>query len=299
MSSCGSKRTTSRRQSGARSVDLDRGVRLAGHDVGVGHDQLRRRHPAAALHAEATRGPVHADDARAGRPHAATWPAPDASGRRRWPPVHGPTAADRSVPERQESGRTEAAADRARAGSSTRWMSARSGADADESSATAPMIHAMPSPTHAVSAAPSSPSTCLKPGTRSAERTREPRPLQAAGEHAAGQQRAEQPEQRRVRGMRSAAEQQRRQAGAEKRAERETDERQHPDDESLVVSVEGQQGGEADDHPVQTGHSWQGNRELGRGPHLLPSAGKVVDSAIIGRPADPVRRVGAGGAGAP
>ena len=38
------------------------------------------------------------------------------------------------------------------------------------------MIQAMPSPTHAVSAAPSRPSTVRRPGIRSAERTRVPSP---------------------------------------------------------------------------------------------------------------------------
>ena len=55
-------------------------------------------------------------------------------------------------------------------------MSVRSGRDADASRATAPMIQAIPRPTHAVSAAPSSPSTVRRPGIRSAERTRVPSP---------------------------------------------------------------------------------------------------------------------------
>ncbi len=43
-------------------------------------------------------------------------------------------------------------------------------------SATAPTIQAIPSPTHAVNPAPSTPSTFRRPGSRSADRARIPTP---------------------------------------------------------------------------------------------------------------------------
>ena len=48
--------------------------------------------------------------------------------------------------------------------------------DPDDWSATAPTSHAMPRPTHAVSAAPNTPSTVWRPGSRSALRTWRPMP---------------------------------------------------------------------------------------------------------------------------
>ena len=51
-----------------------------------------------------------------------------------------------------------------------RWMSARRLSEPDDCTAIAPMIHAIPSPTHAVSTAPSIPSTVRSPGNRSSER---------------------------------------------------------------------------------------------------------------------------------
>ena len=84
------------------------------------------------------------------------------------------------------SGSSRASASRIGPDGGSSWSSARrivdprrserSGVEPVESSATAPTIQAMPRPTQAVSAAPSSPSICLKPGIRSHERTREPRP---------------------------------------------------------------------------------------------------------------------------
>ena len=95
-------------------------------------------------------------------------------------------------------------------------------------------------------------------------------PLQAAGEHATGQQRAEQAEQRRVGRAIPLAEQQRGQAGAEERAHREPGQRQRADDEPLHVAVEGQEHGEADDDPVQRTHrraSGASTRETVREAH--------------------------------
>ena len=134
-------------------------------------------------------------------------------------------------------------------------MSARRLSEPDDCTAIAPMIHAIPSPTHAVSTAPSSPSTVRRPGNRSSERACTAEPLEAAGEHAAGEQRAEQTEQRRVLRVRAAREDQRRQPGPEERADREPGERQRPDDEALHVPVQGEQHDEGDDHPVDRGHA--------------------------------------------
>jgi hypothetical protein len=55
-----------------------------------------------------------------------------------------------------------------------RWMSPRSSRAPGVCSATAPNSHARPSPTHALSSAPSSPSTIPSPGSRTSVRTCRP-----------------------------------------------------------------------------------------------------------------------------
>ena len=104
------------------------------------------------------------------------------------------------------------------------------------------MIHAIPRPTHAVSAAPNRPST---PAARAAQGGAGPQAesLEAACEHAAGEQRADQAEQWRVLRMGSPWQQQRPEARAEERAEGEPDEREGTDDEPLEVAVEREQAG--------------------------------------------------------
>src|SRR5450755_1002979 len=81
-----------------------------------------------------------------------------------------------------------------------------------------------------------------------------PEPLKTTCQDTPDQQGASQTKQRRVLGVRAAVEQQRRQAGAEERAERESDQRQRAHDEALQVAVEGQQNGESDDQPVDERH---------------------------------------------
>ena len=80
-------------------------------------------------------------------------------------------------------------------------------------------------------------------------------PLEAAGEHAAGEQRAQQTEQRRVLRVRPAGKDQRRQPGPEERPDREPGERQCTHDEALHIPVQGEQHDEGDDHPVDRGHA--------------------------------------------
>ena len=123
-----------------------------------------------------------------------------------------------------------------------RWMSARSGGEPEDWSATAPTIHAIPRPdARGQRRARAAPSTVRRPGSRSAERACTPMPSKPAGQHPARQQRAEQAEQRRVLRVRAAGQHQRRQPRADERAEREADQRQRADDEALHVAVERQQ----------------------------------------------------------
>ena len=136
------------------------------------------------------------------------------------------------------------------------WMSERSGCDVEASRATAPIIQAIAQP-HAGGQGRAE-QAVHRPQAGEAQRRADPRAdaLQSAGEHPAGQQGPQEPEQRGVGRPRAVAEQQRRQPRADKRPHREAHQGQRADDEPLDVAVEGQQHGEADDQPVKRGHDW-------------------------------------------
>ena len=144
-------------------------------------------HPSAALHPEPAGGAEHADDAAGGPLHPRAGEDPgDGDGTSAAGPWTDGIGSNRASALRigPDGGSSPSSARRM----VEPWMSARSGRELEASSATAPMIQAIPRPTHAVSAAPSRPSTVRSPG----DAQRRPHPgadaLQAAGEHAAGQQ---------------------------------------------------------------------------------------------------------------
>ena len=241
-------------QVGRVAAELDGGVALPGDDVRVRDDDTRGRDPAASLDPEPARGPdacarrcrrapmtpLVRRIAAFGRATSASGPVTDGSGSKRASALRIPPDGGSSV--------------------LSSWriadccMSRRSGIEPEASSATAPTIHAIPSPTHAVSAAPSSPSIVRSPGRRSGGSGMDPESLKATREHPAGEQRAEQTEQRRVLRVRSTGQQQRSEPRADERAEPEADERQRTDDEALHVAVEGEQRRERNDQPVDAGH---------------------------------------------
>ena len=235
------------------AADLDRGVGLPGDHVGVGDHQPRSGDPAAALDPEAAGGAEHLHHAAAGGGDAAR--RDDAAGRRRHVggrPAHRRQRVDprermQERPRRRQQlvelledrraldvvaeHRRARRLERDRADDPRDPERHRSGQDraehaVDEAEPRHPQEHA---------------------GAR-------PEPLQAAGQHRAGEQRAHQPEQRRVLGVRAAGQHERREVGAEERSEAEPEQRQGADDEPLRVAVERQQHRERHDQPVDFRH---------------------------------------------
>ena len=237
---------------GPTPADLDRGVALAGHHVGVGHDQPGRAPPSRCPRPPARRRcRTRARRCARGR-RAPPGCAEDPPGRRRH--VGG-----RAAHRRQRIEPRQRVEDRARRRQQLVELASGSpsagcrGAAARAGRLRAPprrRSRRSPRPTQAVSTAPSSPSTVRSPGSRRRERTRAPRPSRPLASTPPAEQRAEQAEQRRVRRPRSLAEHQRRQPRADEGPDREPDQRQRADDEPLQVAVDGQQDGERDDHPV-------------------------------------------------
>ena len=202
MSSCGSKSTSVGRQLRRIAAHLHGGVGLAGDDVGVGHHQARARRPSRCPRSRARtpcRAPARRSARRRGPPGAVAMPG-GGGGTCAAGPVTDGSGSNRASAFRigPDGGRIWLSSRRI----AERWMSVRSVVEPVDSSATAPRIHAIPSPTQAVSAAPSRPSTGAQPGQPERRAGVEAEPLEPAGEHAPRQQRAEQPEQRCVLGVR-------------------------------------------------------------------------------------------------
>jgi len=114
-----------------------------------------------------------------------------------------------------------------------------------------PPIHAIPSPTHAVSAPAEQAVDLAQAGKPQHRAGADAEPLESAREQRTDQQRADQGEQRCVGGARALTEDQRAEPRAEERADRKAEQRQHPDDESLQVAEDREQRAERDDQPVQ------------------------------------------------
>ena len=226
MSSCGSKTIASASSPGGLPPICTVGVGLAGDDVGVGHHQVRAPRPSRCPRSPGRRPSPAPAPRCAGA--ALTPGAREDSARRRRHVGRRPADRGQRVEPGQRvedrPGRRQQLVELPRG-----WPSAgcrASDCELVDWSAIAPTIQAIPSPTQAVSTAPSSPSTVRSPGNRSAARARAAETLEPAGQHAARQQRPEQAEQRRVLGVRAARQDQRREPGPEERADPEPEQRQ-------------------------------------------------------------------------
>ena len=228
-----------RRQARRDPADLHDGVALAGDHVGVGHHQVGRRRPSRSPRSPAAGRTEHAHDAAARGADAAARRGSRASAAARRRPARGPTAAGRTAPARCRIGPDGGSSWLSSRRIAERWMSRAQRLGAwSTASATAPTIHAIPSPTHAVKHAPSSPSTARSPGSRSADRARTPSPSKPLASTPPASSAPIRPNsgaycECEPPGSSSGAS-----ARAEERADREPDQRQRADDEALQIAVD-------------------------------------------------------------
>ena len=120
--------------------------------------------------------------------------------------------------------------------------------------ATAPRIQTTPSPTSAVSSAPSRPSTRLMPGSVSFARSRDAEALEARREAGADAERADEADRGRVRGVASRRTGPVRPGACRARPRARSRQGERPRDEPLRPSEEREQQQEPDDDPVDAGH---------------------------------------------
>ena len=133
-----------------------------------------------------------------------------------------------------------------------RWTSRR--ASPPLASASAPSTHVIPSPTHAVSTAPSATVDGRGRGRSHPPAQSRAHPLEADREHHPRDQRSDQAEGRRPRRAAAVVEQQRADPRAHVGADREPDQRERARDESLRPAEQAEQHHDAHDQPVDAGH---------------------------------------------
>ena len=253
---CGCRtRSASRRSLRAGPAQLDRRVALAGDDMSVGDDDVRRGDPAGALDAEPARGRrVTRTTLSAARPRRGRRGRSSGSGglTSAGGPVIAPSGSKRASALRivLDGGRMSFSPRRI----CERWTSRRSASAPGVCNSTAPTIHATPRASVTLSRNPSAPSTIPSPGTGSARAQRASDTLEPHRSGEPQEQRPEQAEHRRVGRRTAAVEQQRREARPQERPEDEAREREHADDEPASVAEHAHGGGESDDDPIGGRH---------------------------------------------